>query len=39
MLETGGVISSIIRSKKDWNSPQNAVTPLKKMIDKEGIFL
>lgn len=38
-LETDQVISSIIRSRKQWNSPQYSVLPFKKNVDAEGIIL
>jgi predicted nucleotidyltransferase len=36
-LDTGQVISSIIRSRKDWNSPGYSVVPLYKNVEREGI--
>ncbi len=38
-LETGQDLSSIIRNKKEWNSPKYAVLPFKKEVDEEGIIL
>ena len=36
-LETNTVLSSIIRSRKEWLSPKYSVMPFKKEIDKEGV--
>lgn len=38
-LETDTVLSSIIRSKQDWRSPQYAVMPLRQQIEKDGVPL
>ncbi len=37
--DTGEVISSIIRSRRDWNSPKYRVIPLHSAIESEGIRL
>jgi uncharacterized protein len=36
-LETDQVISSIVRSRKEWNSPKYSVVPLHKNVEREGI--
>jgi predicted nucleotidyltransferase len=36
-LDTDQVISSIIRSRQDWNSPRYSVVPLRKNVEREGI--
>jgi len=36
-LDTDQVISSIVRSKHDWNSPKYSVVPLHKNVEREGI--
>jgi uncharacterized protein len=38
-LETDTVLSSIIRTKQDWLSPQYAVLPFKKEVERDGIPL
>jgi predicted nucleotidyltransferase len=38
-LETDTVITSIIRSKQEWESSRYAVMPLRQQIDKHGIPL
>jgi len=38
-LETDQVISSIIRSRQDWNSPRYSVVPLHKNVEREGIHI
>jgi predicted nucleotidyltransferase len=38
-LNTNQIISSIVRSRQEWNSPQYSVVPLHKNIEKEGIRL
>ena len=37
--ETGEVISSIIRNKKEWNSMPYRSLPIHKVIEREGIAL
>ena len=37
--ETGEVISSIIRNKKEWNSMPYRSMPIHKVIEREGIAL
>ncbi len=37
--ETGEVISSIIRNKKEWNSRPYRSMPIHKVIEREGIAL
>jgi uncharacterized protein len=38
-LDTDQIISSIIRSRQDWNSPRYSVVPLYKNIEREGILI
>jgi predicted nucleotidyltransferase len=38
-LKADTVLSSIIRVRKDWYSPQYNVLPLKKAIEQEGVLL
>jgi uncharacterized protein len=38
-LETDQIISSIIRSRQDWNSPIYSVVPLHKNVEREGIHI
>ena len=37
--ETGQIISSIVRSNRQWNSPQYRSLPLHANVEKEGILL
>ena len=36
-LDTDQVISSIIRSRQEWNSPRYSVVPLHRNVEREGI--
>ncbi len=38
-LDTGMVLSSIVRSKKEWSSSRYRVMPLHKEIEKDGIAI
>ena len=38
-LEYNEILSSIIRTKQEWNSPRYSVLPLKKIIENEGMIL
>ncbi len=38
-LETGQILSSIIRSKQEWNSPKYSVLPFKQRVEQEGVLL
>lgn len=38
-LETDTVLSSVIRSKKEWRSSRYAVLPLHQQIEKDGVPL
>lgn len=38
-LETDEILSSIVRSKKDWNSPKYSVLPFKHNVEQEGVLL
>lgn len=36
-LDVDQVISSIVRSRQEWNSPRYSVVPLYKNVEREGI--
>jgi predicted nucleotidyltransferase len=38
-LDTDQIISSIIRSRQEWNSLRYSVVPLHKNVEREGIHL
>ena len=38
-LETDEILSSIIRTRQDWNSPKYSVLPFKRIVEQEGILL
>ncbi|MBN1626171.1 MAG: nucleotidyltransferase domain-containing protein [Deltaproteobacteria bacterium] len=38
-IETAQVLSSIVRSRQEWNSPKYSVIPLRRNIEREGIHL
>jgi predicted nucleotidyltransferase len=38
-LDTDQIISSIIRSRQEWNSPRYSVVPLRKNVEREGIHI
>ena len=38
-LETDEILSSIIRTKEEWNSPKYSILPIKRNIEREGILL
>jgi predicted nucleotidyltransferase len=38
-LDINQVISSIIRSRQEWNSPRYSVSPLHKNVEREGIHI
>lgn len=38
-LDTGEIISSIVRSRQEWNGPKYRFAPLHSNIDKEGVLL
>jgi len=38
-LEYNEILSSIIRTKHEWNSSKYSAMPFKKIIEKEGILL
>jgi len=38
-LETDEILSSIIRTRQDWNSPKYSVLPFKRIVEKQGIML
>ena len=37
--DTGEVISSIVRSRKDWNSPLSQATPFRNGVERDGVLL
>lgn len=37
--ETGEVLSSIVRSRQEWNSPKYRFVPLHENIEREGILI
>jgi predicted nucleotidyltransferase len=38
-LETDNIVSSIIRTHREWNSPQYEAMPFKQQVEQEGIVL
>ena len=38
-LENDEILSSIIRTRQEWNSPKYSVLPFKKNVEQEGILL
>lgn len=38
-LATDQILSSIIRSKKEWNSSQYSILPFKRRVEQEGVLL
>ncbi|MCP4726850.1 MAG: nucleotidyltransferase domain-containing protein [bacterium] len=38
-LETDTILSSIIRTKKEWGSPKYDILPFKHAVEQEGILL
>jgi len=38
-LETDTILSSIIRSKKEWRSPRYAVLSLRQQVEQDGVSL
>jgi predicted nucleotidyltransferase len=38
-LKTNTVMSSIIRTLDEWNSPRYAVLPFKRIVEQEGLLL
>jgi len=36
-LNTDQIISSIVRSRQEWNSPKYSVVPLRRNVETEGI--
>ena len=38
-LENDEVVSSIIRSRQEWSSPEYDALPFKKAVEKEGVEL
>jgi uncharacterized protein len=38
-LNTDQIISSIVRSREEWDSPKYSVVPLHKNVEREGIHI
>ena len=38
-LETNTVLSSIVRTRAEWDSPRYAVLPFRQAIEREGVLL
>ncbi|MBW1961254.1 MAG: nucleotidyltransferase domain-containing protein [Deltaproteobacteria bacterium] len=38
-LETDTVLTSIVRTRNEWNSPRYSVLPFKRTVEQEGISL
>jgi len=38
-LKTDTVLSSIVRTHKEWNSPKYSVLPFKRIVEQEGVSL
>ena len=38
-LDTDQIISSIVRSRQEWNSPRYSVVPLRRNVEREGIHI
>ena len=38
-LETDNVVSSIIRSRQEWDSSKYSVLPFRKQVEQEGVLL
>jgi uncharacterized protein len=38
-VDTDQILSSIMRNRKEWNSPKYSVVPLRKNIEQEGVRL
>ena len=38
-VETSTVLSSIIRTREEWNSPQYSVLPFKRAVEQQGVLL
>ena len=38
-LKTDTVLSSIVRTRDEWNSPRYSVLPFKRVVEQEGISL
>ena len=38
-LETDTVLTSIVRTRDEWNSPRYSVLPFKRTVQKEGVSL
>jgi predicted nucleotidyltransferase len=36
-LETNQIVSSIVKSRQEWNSPKFRIIPLHENVDREGI--
>jgi predicted nucleotidyltransferase len=38
-LETDTVLSCIVRTRKEWDSPRYSVLPFKRVVEREGILV
>ena len=38
-LQTDRVISSIVRTRQEWNSPKYSVMPFRKEVERDGVIL
>jgi hypothetical protein len=38
-LETDTVLSCIVRTRKEWDSPKYSVLPFKRTVEREGVAL
>jgi predicted nucleotidyltransferase len=38
-LETDTVLSCIVRTRKEWDSPKYSVLPFKRTVEREGVLL
>jgi predicted nucleotidyltransferase len=38
-LETDTVLSCIVRTRKEWESPRYSVLPFKRVVEREGILV
>lgn len=38
-LETDTVLTSIVRTRDEWNSPRYSVLPFKRIVEQEGVSL
>ena len=38
-LETGAVITLMVYSREDWDSPLSQATPFRRNVEREGVLL